>query len=98
MIAFFKLIVSISAEWGALTGLFPIDSVLQGWLRYKATEAAMFKNQELSEENRRFTHGRLEELFGDKLTADSGAKYAKHLYVNLSTLSPYVSGQWILFL
>ena len=85
-------IANMSTEWGALAGLFPVDSVLQAWLRYKSTEAAMFKNHELSEESRRFTHPRLEDLFGNQLTADKGAKYAKNLYLNLSTLSPYVSG------
>ena len=85
-------IANMTTEWGALTGLFPIDFVLQGWLRYKATEAAMFKNYELPEAKRRFTHTRLEELFANQLVADKGASYAKHLYLNLSTLSPYVSG------
>lgn len=69
-------IANMTTEWGALTGLFPIDSVLQGWLRYKATEAALFKNA------RRFTHQRVEELFGNKLEADKGAQYAKHYYLN----------------
>ena len=31
----------MTTEWGALTGLFPIDSVLHGWLRARATLAAM---------------------------------------------------------
>ena len=85
-------IANMTTEWGALTGLFPIDSALQNWLRYKATEASMFKNHDLSEDNRRFTHARLESLFNDKLVADKGAKYAKELYLNLSTLAPYVAG------
>ena len=85
-------IANMTTEWGALTGLFPIDPVLQGWLRYKATEAAMFKNHELPENTRRFTHQRLEQLLDNKLEADKGAKYAKQLYLDLSTLAPYVSG------
>ena len=85
-------IANMTTEWGALTGLFPIDSVLQGWLRYKVTEAAMFKSNELTKDTRRFTHSRLEGLFETKLEADKGAKYAKQLYLNLSTLAPYVSG------
>ena len=85
-------IANMTTEWGALAGLFPIDSVLQSWLRYKATEAAIFKNHELAKENRRFTHPRLEELFANQLVADKGASYAKQLYLNLSTLTPYVSG------
>ncbi|KAL4782292.1 hypothetical protein BJX76DRAFT_293732 [Aspergillus varians] len=87
-------IANMTTEWGALSGLFPIDNVLKGWLRGKATTAAMgladgpFKT--LAAE--RFTHPILEQLFENPLTADKGAKYAKELFLDLSTLSPYVSG------
>lgn len=87
-------IANMTTEWGALTGLFPIDSVLQGWLRYKATEAALYKRHNLNESStdERFTHPRVEELLANQLSADKGAKYAKHLHLDLSSLSPYVSG------
>lgn len=87
-------IANMTTEWGALSGLFPIDDVLKGWLRGKATTAAMgladgpYKTLAAQ----RFTHERLEELFANPLTADKGAKYAKELFLDLSTLSPYVSG------
>ncbi|KAL8925698.1 MAG: hypothetical protein Q9208_003381 [Pyrenodesmia sp. 3 TL-2023] len=85
-------IANMTTEWGALTGLFPIDETLQRWLRYKATVAAL--NQESSKSGGRsqFSHQRLDELFANQLSADSGAKYSKYLHLNLSTLSPYVSG------
>ncbi|KAL8747371.1 MAG: hypothetical protein Q9184_007611 [Pyrenodesmia sp. 2 TL-2023] len=85
-------IANMTTEWGALTGLFPIDETLQRWLRYKATVAAL--NQESSENGTcsQFSHQRLDELFANQLSADSGAKYSKYLHLNLSTLSPYVSG------
>lgn len=35
-------IANMTTEWGALSGLFPIDSILQAWLRSKATEYALF--------------------------------------------------------
>ena len=87
-------IANMTTEWGALSGLFPIDSVLQRWLRYKATEAALYKSFELTESttHERLSHPRLDGLFANQLSADKGAKYAKYLYLNLSTLSPYVSG------
>ncbi|KAK5730184.1 mitochondrial Homoaconitase [Elasticomyces elasticus] len=78
-------IANMTTEWGALSGLFPIDDVLKGWLRYKATEAT-------SQTTDRFNHQRLDDLFSAPLTADKGATYAKELYLDLSTLSPYVSG------
>ncbi|KAL2162999.1 hypothetical protein VTH06DRAFT_6835 [Thermothelomyces fergusii] len=83
-------IANMTTEWGALSGLFPIDSVLQSWLRAKATTAAML-NPELGA-RAKFTHAKIDELVSNPLTADPGATYAKSLYLNLSTLSPFVSG------
>ena len=87
-------IANMTTEWGALTGLFPMDAVLQGWLRYKATMAAMYRDSDLTEAttHERLSHPRLGELFANKLSADEGAKYARHLHLDLSTLCPYVSG------
>lgn len=83
-------IANMTTEWGALTGLFPVDSVLQAWLRYKVTTSALFKSDSATHE--RFYHSRLDELLQNHLVADKGAKYAKHLHLDLSTLSPFVSG------
>lgn len=87
-------IANMTTEWGALTGLFPIDSTLEKWLRGRATVAAMFQSEALSEAltGTRFSHQRIDDLFASPISADGGAKYAKYLHLNLSTLSPYVSG------
>ncbi|KAL8659007.1 MAG: hypothetical protein Q9202_007329 [Teloschistes flavicans] len=85
-------IANMTTEWGALTGLFPVDATLQRWLRYKATEAALNNASPENGTQSMFTHERLDELFANQLAADKGAKYAKYLHLNLSTLSPYVSG------
>lgn len=82
-------IANMACEWGALSGLFPIDNTLERWLRYKATEAAMLEERTTRQ---RITHERVDELLANPLTADPDATYAKQLYLNLSTLSPYVSG------
>ncbi|EWC45527.1 mitochondrial momoaconitase [Drechslerella stenobrocha 248] len=82
-------IANMTTEWGALTGLFPIDRTLEHWLRRKATEAATFDNRTTKQ---RITHERIDELLANALTADADAIYAKQLYLNLSTLSPYISG------
>lgn len=73
---------------------FPIDSVLKSWLRYKATESALYRSSELSDRTtyRRLNHPRLEDLSSNPLAADKGAEYAKEYFLDLSTLSPYVSG------
>ena len=87
-------IANMTTEWGALSGLFPIDTVLQGWLRAKATEASMFEAASLtsSKTSTRFNHERLNTLLENPLSADVGAKYAKELYLDLDSLCPYVSG------
>ncbi|KAK5229504.1 mitochondrial Homoaconitase [Exophiala xenobiotica] len=84
-------IANMTTEWGALTGLFPMDSVLQGWLRAKATMSALDAAEGRSG-NPRFSHPRLDKVFESQLAADKGAQYAKYLYLDLNTLSPYVSG------
>lgn len=84
-------IANMTTEWGALAGLFPVDQVLKGWLRAKATMSALDES-EGRKGNPRFSHPRLDELFEANLAADKGAQYAKHIYLDLSTLSPYVSG------
>jgi len=81
-------IANMTTEWGALAGIFPIDSVLQAWLRAKATISAML-NPDIGG---RISHGKIDELIRNPLAADPGATYAKSLYLNLSTLSPFVAG------
>ena len=84
-------IANMTTEWGALSGLFPMDAMLQGWLRSKATMSSLDGGEGKSA-NLRFTHPRLEELFAAPLRADPSATYAKNLHLDLNTLSPYVSG------
>ncbi|KAI0172820.1 aconitase a/isopropylmalate dehydratase [Hypoxylon sp. FL1284] len=81
-------IANMTTEWGALSGLFPVDEMLISWYRAKATTAAMLD----SASKDRINHRRVDELAENQLFADPGAKYAKELYCNLSTLSPMASG------
>ncbi|CAL3966693.1 unnamed protein product [Diplocarpon coronariae] len=83
-------IANMTTEWGALTGLFPIDGMLQAWMRAKATTAALFEGKDAAMS--RFSHERINDMLRNQLAADKGATYAKSLYLNLSTLSPFVSG------
>ncbi|CAK7266133.1 mitochondrial Homoaconitase [Sporothrix epigloea] len=86
-------IANMTTEWGALTGLFPIDSVLENWLRAKATLNSVMQHTDPSyKPNSRFTHEAIDSLVENQLRADPGAKYTKSLYLNLSTLSPFVAG------
>ncbi|KAF5643210.1 homoaconitase mitochondrial [Fusarium sp. NRRL 52700] len=81
-------ISNMTTEWGALAGVFPVDDLLISWYRAKATTNAMFNGSS----KERINHKRIDELDQNRLSADPGAKYAKELYLNLSTLSPIVSG------
>lgn len=83
-------ISNMTTEWGALSAIFPMDSTLEAWLRTKATTSAML-NPELGSKAK-FTHAKIDELVQNPLAADPGATYAKSLYLDLSTLSPFVSG------
>ncbi|TQN71084.1 Homoaconitase [Colletotrichum shisoi] len=82
-------ISNMSTEWSALAAMFPMDQTLKRWLRFKATEAAMFPDRTTKE---RITHEKIDELYANPVQSDPGAHYAKQLYLNLSTLSPYISG------
>ena len=62
--------------------------MLKAWLRAKATEYALYDTNTA----KRFNHQRLDELFETPLEADEGARYVKHLTLNLSTLCPYIAG------
>ncbi|KAG5815566.1 hypothetical protein H9Q74_011619 [Fusarium xylarioides] len=81
-------ISNMTTEWGALAGVFPVDDVLISWYRAKATTNAMLNGSSKD----RINHKRIDELEQNRMSADPGAKYAKELYLNLSTLSPIVSG------
>ena len=63
-------------------------------MRYKVTKSELYESMALEEAAtyRRFTHKRVDRIFMDHLAADKGAIYAKEFFLNLSTLSPYVSG------
>ena len=59
--------LDMSTEWGTLSGLFPIDDVLQKWLRYKATESALYSD------DGRFSHQRIDGLFLNLISVDKCA-------------------------
>lgn len=77
-------IANMTTEWGALSGLFPVDQVLLDFYhdRLKVLPLTHPRINKLSVEN----------LTANPVTSDGDAVYAKHLVLDLSTLSPYVSG------
>ncbi|TQN66904.1 Homoaconitase, partial [Colletotrichum shisoi] len=83
-------ISNMSTEHGALSAIFPIDSTLKAWLRSKATFAAVMSPD--GKAYSRWSHERIDSLFENPPTSDHGATYANTLYMDLSTLSPFVAG------
>lgn len=83
-------IANMTTEWGALSGLFPMDSVLKNWMLQKAREhSARLKDTT----HPRLTNEKITDLFENKkLTAHPDATYAKTLSLDLGTLSPHVAG------
>ncbi|KDN67785.1 putative homoaconitase [Colletotrichum sublineola] len=83
-------ISNMCTEFGALSAMFPIDATLEAWLRARATVSAMMSPD--GKADSRLSHERIDSLFENPVTADPGATYAKSLYMDLSTLSPFVAG------
>jgi len=97
----------MSTEWGALAGVFPGDEVTINWFRDQAAKATAntitpTTRAKLADTTR---NGTVAERFGPEamdqlelsyshgdLTADEGAVYNKSFTLDLSTVSPHVSG------
>ncbi|KAL7270012.1 mitochondrial Homoaconitase [Rhizina undulata] len=100
-------IANMTTEWGALSGLFPMDSTLKAWMTNKSLEHTVRNQAEIVKtpgnfykklEEIDYNHPRLNKeainkLFTfNKLEAHPEATYAKTLTLDLASLSPYVAG------
>lgn len=77
-------IANMTTEWGALSGVFPIDDTLINWYNKRLLR--------VGPNHPRINNQTLEKLINNKVVADKDAFYAKTLRIDLSTLSPYISG------
>ncbi|QPG74548.1 mitochondrial Homoaconitase [Brettanomyces nanus] len=77
-------IANMTTEWGALSGVFPIDKTLLEF--YKGRLARLGHNHP------RITKERLDKLASSYVKADVDAYYDKTLTIDLSTVEPCVSG------
>lgn len=87
-------IANMTTEWGALAGVFPFDATLKTYLQARADYFAANKRPG---ERRRgskgsYTRDDVERWYNSKLVADADAHYAVDLSLDLSTVTPYVSG------
>jgi len=79
-------IANMSTEWGALAGVFAVDEVTLRWLHERAAYLAQRGLHP------RVNEARIAELEREPLRSDSDAEYAIELTLDLSTVSPCVSG------
>lgn len=77
-------IANMTTEWGALSGLFPVDDVLLKWYKERV--------QRLAQPHPRVSEQTVRKIEENVIEADSNAIYAKKLTLDLESLSPYVSG------
>lgn len=77
-------IANMTTEWGALSGLFPIDDVLIEFYKQRLAK--------LPQPHPRVNEKTVSELEQNQLSSDQDAVYAKHLRIDLSSLSPSISG------
>ncbi|SCU95592.1 LANO_0E10792g1_1 [Lachancea nothofagi CBS 11611] len=79
-------IANMTTEWGALSGLFPVDQTLVNWYSERL--------QKVGPDHPRINQSRIDELTQKShvLKADDDAVYAKKLTIDLNTLTHYVSG------
>ncbi|KAK6455050.1 homoaconitase [Scheffersomyces xylosifermentans] len=78
-------IANMTTEWGALSGLFPVDKKLLDWYRHD-------RLPKLGANHPRVNESTVSELENNAVSSDSDAVYAKHLVVDLGSLTPYISG------
>jgi len=91
-------IANMTTEWGALAGVFPIDTVTIDSLTKRAEQIAQRGPAGVpSDSDGGGTHPRLntkhiDDLTEENLHPDNDAIYARELILDLSTVQPYVSG------
>jgi len=78
-------ISNMTTEWGALVGWFPVDAVTLRYLEERRQKLLESGDDRLCDE-------RLDILEADPPGPDPGANYAAHITLDLSELTPHVSG------
>ncbi|GAN02386.1 Homoaconitase [Mucor ambiguus] len=94
-------IANMTTEWGALAGVFPVDQATIDFLRkrQRRIDLTHFENKNLPKlkQGESFVHPRINDetiqsLIDNPVKPSPSATYAKTLTLDLSTLSPHVSG------
>lgn len=94
-------IANMTTEWGALAGVFPVDKATIEFLRkrQRRIDLTYFENKNLPrlEKGEKFVHPRINDetiqaLIDHPVKPSPNGTYSKTLTLDLSTLSPHVSG------
>jgi len=91
-------IANMSTECGALAGVFPIDDVTIRWLKVRAQFIkqrgleGVPSDMDGNDEHPRLNETKIDQLIQNIPVADKDACYSKELSLELSSVSPYVSG------
>ncbi|MEW6653039.1 MAG: homoaconitase [Bacteroidota bacterium] len=80
-------IANMTTEWGALAGLFPVDKEVMEWYRNRIVKFGDKEHKRINKETMKELEASLEFL-----KADEDAFYAKEISIDLSSISPFVSG------
>lgn len=80
-------IANMTTEWGAIAGLFPVDEKLFTWYHKRIEKYQNKIHARINKESVEELNTNLEYL-----KADDDAYYAKEIIIDLSTISPFVSG------
>jgi homoaconitate hydratase len=91
-------IANMTTEWGALAGVFPADAVIVRWLTERAALvqhrglAGVPSDADGNGVHPRMNMARIARVEQDPLRPDDNAHYAGDITLDLTTVSPHVSG------
>ena len=92
-------ISNMTTEWGALAGIFPIDNITISWLkkRCEIINKRGFQNVPSDTDSINGNHPRINKrninnLIESNLKADDNAFYLQNIKLDLSTITPHISG------
>jgi homoaconitate hydratase len=90
-------IANMTTEWGALVGLFPVDALTIAWYEkrnatIKARGLMGVESDKGLSEHPRINDITIKELKENPVVADTGAYYTKIVTLDVSSISPIVSG------
>ncbi|RMH30232.1 MAG: homoaconitase [Planctomycetota bacterium] len=87
-------IANMTTEWGALVGMFPFDERLRDFLLERADEFEARRGTGASPAEPRYTAADVRSWWAERAAVgpDEGAFYSRELSLDLSSVSPHVSG------